>query len=166
MENEEKDFDELEEVEEVEEQKEVNWEAEAKKHKAIAERLKKKLETPLQEKKVPTKPDVDVSKILEEQDERVDLRLQNYSKQEIDFADRNREQGQSLSDAIKSDFVAAGIEALRQKQKAEDGTQQPSNKNTLYQGKTFAQVVAGDSEEDKKAAFEALVRKKALNQSE
>lgn len=128
----------------------------------------KKEPKPLPEQEEKPKPEtkLDVNKILEEQEERVDLRLQDYSKEEIDFASRNREPGQKLSDAIKSDFVAAGIEAMRKKRKAEDGTPAPSNRTATFNGKTFADVVKGDSQADKEAAFESIIRKKVLNQSE
>lgn len=105
----------------------------------------------------------DVKRLLEEQDERVDLRLQGYNVDEINFASRNRVEGQSLSEAIQSNFVAAGIEATRAKAKAESGTLAPTNRPVKVNGKTFQEIVRDGTSEEKQKAFEAMQAKRRSN---
>jgi hypothetical protein len=61
-------------------------------------------------------------------EDRVELRLQGYSNEEIAFIKRNAE-GKSLLEAIKDPFVEEGIKGLRAKKKAEQATPPPSSKS-------------------------------------
>lgn len=166
--NEDFELEDLETEDESEdESEEKDWEAEAKKYKAIATRLKKKQETPAKEpekepEKLPTESKTSAPEDLED---RVDLRLQGYTYEEIEFANRNRN-GRPLKEAIKDPFVSAGIEAVRSQKKAEDKTPSPSNRSTKFNGKTYEEIVRDGSPEEKQGAFEQMMTKRRTNQSE
>lgn len=53
----------------------------------------------------------------------------------------------------KSSAWKAHLDALRVKSKAEATTPEPSHRTAVYEGKSFAEVVAGDNHDEKQAAF-------------
>jgi hypothetical protein len=73
-------------------------------------------------------------------EERVNLRLEDYSAKEIAFAMKNAEPGETPTEVFKKDFVQAGIEGLRQKVKAEGGIPEPTSRSIKVDKKTFAEM--------------------------
>jgi hypothetical protein len=144
-----------------------DWESEAKKFKAIASRLKKKLEEkPVKKETKKLSEQVDVEQVLSEQNERVELRLKGYTHEEIEFMSRNRKNGQSLTEASTDPYVQAGIETVRSKTQAEQKTLSPSNKATRFNGKSFNEIISDGTPEEKQSAFESMLSKRLNNQSE
>ena len=63
-------------------------------------------------------------------EQRVELRLQGFSPDEIALIERNRPQGKSLLDVAKDPFVVAGIAGLREQAKIAAATPPPSASGT------------------------------------
>ncbi len=63
----------------------------------------------------------------QEIEERVDLRLEGFSKEELDFISRVRQPGKSLRETAQEEWVKAAIEGIRAKKRVEQSVPPPSS---------------------------------------
>lgn len=146
------------EAEEVQEPQ-PDLEAELKKQRAINARLKKKLEAPQKPKQNEGSEDR-----LDLMEQMVDLRMEGYSKEEIDFIKQNTPVGTPLKESTENPFVKAAIDGIRAESSTQEAIPEPSAGTVVLDGKTFNEVVSGDSSpEEKQRAFEALKQKRKGN---
>lgn len=102
--------------------------AKADEYKGFAERTaaeNKELKRKLQPQDLKTN---EASPIPEDRLERQDLRIEGYSRDEVDFLMQNG--GQK---ALDNPIVMAGIEAMRKKAKSTEATPSGTGKSTVYQ---------------------------------
>lgn len=102
----------------------------------------------------------DPNKRLDEFERDMQLRDQGYSTEEVRYVKAMlRGSGRSLEEVLNDPFVTAAIKAKRDEAKAVSNTVDPSFRTgaALYQGKTYAEVVASPDSKptDKQSAFEA-----------
>ena len=148
----------------VEDQKYLNQKIRAEKaEKALAELMRQKKE----QETVTAKPvDASLSR-LDEVEQKVELRMSGFSKDEIEFADRlAKGSGKKLIEIINDSYFKKAIEGSRAEKQADSNTPTPSNRTAIYKGKTMNEVVTDPkaSKEDKQAAFNALMAsKKGVN---
>lgn len=90
----------------------------------------------------------------DEQEAALDLRFDGYSKAEIaEISTYAKAKGISIAEARKSEFVQAGIEKLRAKDRSEDATPRPSGRVFVTPAgakKTFAEM----TRDERKASFD------------
>lgn len=115
---------------------EKNWEAEAKKYKAIADRKTKKLEeveASLKEKEVePKKPNETNEQTGLSRDEAL-LIAKGYEIEEVDLAKRIADLNKvSLSEAVKDNYFQAQVQARKEKEMSEKAQLNPA-KGGIYQ---------------------------------
>lgn len=152
--------DEMEESETEEVQThQPDLEAELKKARAINARLKKKLEAPQKPKQ-----DEGSEDRLSLMEQMVELRLEGYSKEEIDFIKQNTPKGSPLKESADNPFVKAAIDGRRAESSTQDAIPEPSAGTIVFDNKTYDDVIKGDSSpEEKQRAFEALKQKRKGN---
>lgn len=147
---------------------EVDWKAEAMKYQRL---LKKE-----QKKNLSSETDDDTKEDEEPQakpkrddiEERVELRLRGYSKDEItDISAIAKAKKISLLEASELPLVSKGIQALRTDKKVVEQSPAPSNRIAVYKGKTYKEVISdpNSTAADKQAAYEAMMGRRGLNQS-
>lgn len=133
-----------------------------KAEKALAELMKSKKE---QEVVAPKSADASLNR-LDEVEQKVELRMSGYSKEEIAFAEKlAKGSGQKLTEIINDSFFKDAIEGSRAKNKASSDTPAASSRTAVFKGKPATEIFvdANASKEDKQAAFSAMVSKKGLN---
>lgn len=132
------------------------------------ERLKKLEEEnkELKEKNGASAPSVDAKFI----DDKVDLRLEGYSHDEInEISVIAKAKNISLKEAKDLPFVKSAIAGMRAETKSKDNTPSPSNRGApVYQGKSYAEVITDEklSNEDKQAALNAVYASRRGKQHE
>jgi len=135
-----------------------------KAEKALAE-LKSKLET--KEKVDVTDKTVDASlNRLDEVEQKVELRMSGYSREEIAFAEKlAKGSGMKLSEIINDSYFKKAIEGSRAENKASANTPEPSSRTATFKGRPASEIFTDPkaSKEEKQAAFNAVMSKKGLN---
>jgi len=122
----------------VKKQKEIDkLYARAKQAEENEKKLKERLAA-LEPKESPQQTQSKIDPV--EIEERVELRLQGYNPQEIEYIKKFRKEGQSLLEAAKDSFVQAGIEGLRAKAKVEQATPNPSSRTGVVEGKSIGDM--------------------------
>lgn len=108
------------------------------------------------------KPD-DLSSRMDEQEQRVELRMQGYSVEEIrEMSAYAKGRGISLPEAEKSGFVKSAILQIRAEQKSKEAVLEPGSSNVMV-GSKDAQGILADpkaSPQEKQAAMEAIRTKR------
>lgn len=127
--------------------------------RAIGEKVSR-LEKPASEPTPPQPPTPPAQPAApdSELEDRVELRQQGYTREEIAFIAKNRTPGQSLFDAAKDPMVAAAIERTRETAAAQNATPPPSQVNgvPLPEGKRGRDLTA----QERSKMQEELLRKK------
>lgn len=131
-----------EDNEEVDESKEdsTDWEAEAKKWKAIANRNKKKQEKPAKKLETDDQPDLrqDVEFLKQSEKKRAFGYEHQLSPEETDKIFQINPN--PTADTLKDPFVKAGLEALRRKNRVDDNTPSSSTKSNPVLTKKFKEM--------------------------
>lgn len=93
-------------------------------------------------------------------DQKVDLRLEGYSKEEIAYIERNLHD-RTLEDTLADPHVKAGIEGVRQTTKAQEATPAPSTAVPTFtaEKKTWAQM----SEQERRDHYQTAISKIQAN---
>lgn len=106
---------------------------------------------------------------LDEVDQKVELRMAGYSRDEIADIDAIAKAKKiSLEEAAKLPLVSKGIEALRAEKRSTEATPTPSNRVKVFNGKPVDDILKdpNTSKEDKQSAWEAKLRgNRGANQS-
>lgn len=144
-----------EEVEE--EQPQVDWRAEALKHKAIAERLAKKKSPQLTEKK---EPQTDLAERLNNLELLEKKRQFGYEHGlSPDEADAIFKINPNPSkEDLDNPFIKGGLEALRAKRRVAENTPSSSSRSVTFKGKDVKDVLLDDKipKSDKQSAWEKM----------
>lgn len=94
------------------------------------EQENKELKTPKEEPEEKPKPEKKEKDLPESPalslDQKVELRMDGYSKEEIAFIERNLGD-RSIDDTLEDPFVKSGINSMREAKKSEDDTPAPSS---------------------------------------
>lgn len=147
--------DELEKEESQANQDEKDWKAEAAKQKAIAERMRKKLEkaqSSLGEDEEKEQPPAQPSS-EEDRYVRLDLKVDGYNEDEINFILKN-----GGKQALEDPYVKAAVEARREQRKAEEAmVATDSNKSDIFKRFTPEQIQAMSAAEMEKAMREGKI---------
>lgn len=134
-----------------------DWKAEALKHKAIADRLKKKLSTQSLQTKPEQKIDDDIKKdisFLKEVEAKRQFGFENnLSPQETDLAFKFAG-GKPDAKVLEDEFFKAGIEGLRSKQRLENNIPGSSSRSSVFSEKPFEEM----KEDERKNAFESKMK--------
>lgn len=147
----EEDVEETEEVEDEESESEEeskedtpDWEAEAKKWKAIAQRTKKK--QPLKTKAEPEADDIkaDVAYLKQSEKKRQFGYEHSLSPEETDKIFQLNPN--PTADTLKDPFVKAGLEAIRRNKRVEDNTPSSSAKSNPISSKKFKDLPAHEKD--------------------
>lgn len=139
---------------------EVDWEAEAKKWQAIAQRNKKKVEKPLEAKATKEPEDDDLTARLS------NLELSEKKRQfghEHGLSPDETDKIFSINsnpneETLKDPFVKAGLDALRRSKRVEENTPSSSAKSSFVSSKKFKDL----SPEEKQAEWESLMKNKGV----
>ena len=156
--NEDIDFDELEANEP--EGETMDWEAEAKKFKAIAERARKKLDSfeknPTQENKPEPKKEEEQSPFQTMKE--IALVTKNLDSDELDELElQAKELGVDPVILARKTVWKTHLESFRSAKQKSQGTPAPSGRSRVVKSLKFAEAVSSDkaTESEKQAAFEA-----------
>lgn len=118
--------EEVDTVEEVElEAQEPDWRAEALKYKAMAQRYKERV---VEKPEQPQKTERPVAQGYDLNDEVVDLRLDGYSKSEVEFIMKNGGR-KALEDS--SSYVSIAVNTRREQERAEANASKVSSKSGM-----------------------------------
>lgn len=81
-------------------------------------------------------------------EERVDLRMDGYSQDEIAFIKRNQVEGKSLAETAKLPYIEKGIEGMRADAKVEEATPPPSGHSPTIEGKKVSDMTPKEKQEN------------------
>lgn len=102
---------------------------------------------------------IDLAKLEQKIEEKVNLKLQGYSPELIaDIEKYAAGANISLSEAAKSPFIQTAVEAHKAKDRSVDNTPAPSSKIKVFNGKPVEQIFREGTPEEKEAAFQARIR--------
>lgn len=137
---------------------EVDWRGEALKHKAIADRLKKKLSNqPIIKDKQEPKIDDDIVadvKILKEERLKRQFGFEhNLSPEETDYAFRFSN-GTPTKELLEDPFFKGGLESLRAKSRLEKNIPGSSSRSSVFTEKSFTEL----SSDERKKTFESKMK--------
>lgn len=133
----------------------TDWRAEALKHKAIADRLKKKMSTqtiiqPKQEHEDEVVKTVQRLSMLEEKRQ---FGFENQlSPEETDFIFKFS--SKPTKEILSDPFVKAGLDGYRQSKRLENNTPSTSSRSPIFTDKPFEEL----SEDDRRKAFESKMK--------
>lgn len=144
-----------------EELKNVDWRAEALKHKAISNRLKIKLsnvpppiiKVPKEEHKLDDEIVGKVNKLEEAEAKRQFGFEHSLSPKETDLAFKFAN-GKPSKTTLEDEFFKGGLESLRSKERLAKNTPGSSSRSSVFTEKSFAE----SSEDERKKAFESRTK--------
>lgn len=105
---------------------------------------------------------IDLAKLEQKIEEKVNLKLKGYSPELIaDIEKYAAGASVSLSEAANSPFIQMAVEAQQAKDRSLNNTPAPSSKIQVFNGKPVEQIFKEGTPEEKQAAFQARVGGKA-----
>lgn len=136
-----------EEAKSDEEKKNINWQAEALKHKAISNRLKIKLSkvpppittVPKEEHKIDEDVVQSVKKLEQAEAKRQFGHEHSLSPEETDIAFKFAG-GKPSKETLEDSFFKAGLESLRAKKRLENNTPGSNSRSSVFSDKSFAEL--------------------------
>lgn len=143
---------------EEEEEDNFDWKADALKHRAISERLKKKLANapitkPNEEHKVDEETVKDVQALKQAEAKRQFGFEHGLSPKETDYAFKFGN-GKPSKETLEDSFFKSGLEGLRAKERLANNTPGSNSRSSVFKDKSFSEL----SEEDRKKTFEGKIK--------
>lgn len=152
-----------EEAKSEEDKKNINWQNEALKQKAISNRLKIKLakatteppitKVPKEEHKIDEDVVQTVKKLEQAEAKRQFGSANGLDAEETDIAFQFAN-GKPTKETLENSFFKAGLESLRAKKRLASNTPGSSSRSSVFSDKPFAEL----GEEDRKKSFDAKVK--------